>query len=155
MSSETTLSRFSVSMPSDLLRRFDRLANERGYANRSQALADLIRTELVEHGGQEARKEIAATITLVYDHHKRNLQAQLTNLQHDHPGILLSVLHVHLDHHNCMEVLALRGPAREIRSLADALRTVKGVTHATLTVTTTGKQFLAHRHGKKKHPHEE
>ncbi len=136
-------------MPADLVERFDQLSRRRGYANRSQALADLIRAELVQHGGQEERKEIAATITLVYDHHKRNLQARLTDLQHDRPGLILSVLHVHLDHHNCMEVLALRGPSRDIRALADALRTVKGVTHATLTVTTTGKEFRHHAHGGK------
>ena len=85
--------------------------------------------------------EIAGTITLVYDHHKRDLQSKLTDIQHDHEGLIISVLHVHLDHHNCMEVLAVRGRADAVRKLADGLIAVKGVKHGKLTVTTTGKEF--------------
>lgn len=142
MKSKPRLSRFSVSIPSDVVRRFDQVSKARGYGNRSQALADLLRRELVDHQSHADRHEIAGTVTLVYDHHKRNLQAHLTDIQHDHPGLIIAVLHVHLDHHNCMEVLAVRGRAKAVRALADALGTVKGVKHSKLSVTTTGKEFI-------------
>jgi CopG family nickel-responsive transcriptional regulator len=131
------LERFSVSMPGALLGDFDSLAKERGFANRSQALAELVRQQLVERNSQAGSHEIAGTVTLVYDHHKRNIQALLTDIQHDHGDLIIAALHVHLDHHNCMEVLAVRGKAATVRRFADRLIAVKGVTHGQLTVTTT------------------
>lgn len=133
--------RFSVSMDGDLVGQLDGMAKKKGYANRSQALADMVRARLVEHWAEVGGGEIAGTITLVYDHHKRDLQSKLTDIQHDHEGLIISVLHVHLDHHNCMEVLAVRGKADAVRKLADGLIAVKGVKHGKLTVTTTGKEF--------------
>jgi len=97
--------------------------------------------QLVEEHAHAGGQEIAGTITLVYDHHRRNIQALLTDIQHDHQDLILSALHVHLDHHNCMEVLAVRGGADSVRQLADRLVTAKGVKHGKLTVTTTGKEF--------------
>jgi CopG family nickel-responsive transcriptional regulator len=131
------LRRFSISMPGDLVAQLDAVIKRRGEANRSHALAEMVREFLVEHRAQAATHMIAGAITLVYDHHKRNLQALLTDIQHDHAGLILSTLHVHLDHHHCMEVLAVRGPARQIRDLADRLLAAKGVIHGKLTVTTT------------------
>lgn len=139
--SRNSLSRLGISMPRTLVRQLDTMAKAKGYANRSQAIADMVRDHLVEHHGQAGTHEIAGTITLVYDHHKRDLQAKLTDLQHDHEGVIISVLHVHLDHHNCMEVLAVRGKADAIRKMADQLVAVKGIKHGKLTVTTTGKEF--------------
>lgn len=133
--------RFSVSMAGDLVDRLDAMARDKGYANRSQTLAHIVRAQLVEHYAQISDREIAGTVTLVYDHHKRDLQAKLTDIQHDHEELIISVLHVHLDHHNCMEVLAIRGKADRIKRLADGLIAVKGVKHGKLTVTTTGKEF--------------
>lgn len=133
--------RFSVSMPGDLVRQLDGLIKVKGYPNRSQAVAEMVRDHLIESRGQDADREIAGTVTLVYDHHKRNMQALLTDIQHDHGGLIIATLHVHLDHHNCMEVLAVRGPAAAIRELADQLVAAKGVKHGKLTVTTTGKEF--------------
>jgi CopG family nickel-responsive transcriptional regulator len=133
--------RFSVSMAGDLVSQLDAMSKKRGYANRSQALADIVRGQLVEHNAHIDKREIAGTVTLVYDHHKRDLQSKLTDIQHDHEGLIISVLHVHLDHHNCMEVLAVRGRADAVRKLADGLIAVKGVKHGKLTVTTTGKGF--------------
>lgn len=133
--------RFSVSMPADLARQLGALARAKGYANRSQAIADMVRAQLVEHHAQQGDHAIAGTVTLVYDHHRRNLQALLTDIQHDHPGLIISTLHVHLDHHHCMEVLAVRGRAAAIRRLADRLIAAKGVKHGRLTVTTTGTEF--------------
>jgi CopG family nickel-responsive transcriptional regulator len=137
---EDHATRFSVSLPSELAREFDALVAAKGYSNRSLAIADLIRAELVDHR-QAHGGEIAGTITLLYDHHKRHLQETLTDLQHDHTDLIISTLHVHLDHHNCLEVLVVRGDAGRIRSLADELIAAKGVMHGRLTVTATGEHL--------------
>ncbi len=131
------LSRFSISMSATLARDLDAMARERGYANRSQAVSDMVRAQLVEHHAHTGTREIAGTITIVYDHHHRNLQPLLTGIQHDHGHLIVSTLHVHLSHHVCMEVLVVRGAAREVRRLADRLIAARGVTHGRLTVTTT------------------
>ena len=138
------LRRFSLSMPADLVRLLDGLVRDKGYANRSQAMADMVRQQLVELGAEDGDHDIAGTVTLVYDHHKRDLQAHLTDIQHDHGRLILATLHVHLDHHNCMEALAVRGRAADVRRLADRLLTAKGVKHGRLTVTTTGRDFHGH-----------
>jgi CopG family nickel-responsive transcriptional regulator len=132
------VSRFSVSLPPQLLEQLDEMAGEKGYENRSQAIADMIRAQLVEHRQKSGTAEIAGTITLVYDHHKQHVQATLTDIQHDHHNVIISTLHVHLDHNNCLEVLAVRGRANIIKKIADELTTAKGVKHGKLTVTTTG-----------------
>ena len=133
--------RFTVSLPPSLLEQFDEMTAEKGYDNRSLAVADLIRAQLVEHRQKTGSGEIAGTITLVYDHHKPHLQAGLTDIQHDHHNVILSTVHVHLDHHNCLEVLIVRGQASHIRRIADELISAKGVKHGKLTVTTTGKDL--------------
>jgi CopG family transcriptional regulator, nickel-responsive regulator len=117
------------------------MSGEKGYDNRSLAIADMIRSHLVEHRQKSGNADIAGTITLVYDHHKPHLQATLTSIQHDHHNVILSTVHVHLDHHNCLEVLLVRGKAAVIRRIADELVTAKGVKHGRLTVTTTGKDL--------------
>jgi len=99
----------------------------------------MIRDQLVEHRQNYGDRDIAGTITLVYDHHKQHVQAALTDIQHDHHDVIISTLHVHLDHDNCLEVLAVRGKANEIQKIADELIAAKGVKHGKLTVTTTGK----------------
>ena len=129
--------RFSVSVRADLLRDLDAMVGEKGYDNRSTAIADMISASLVEHRQQQGERQIAGTITLVYNHHKRHLQALLTDIQHDHGDVIVSTLHVHLDHDNCLEVLVVRGAASEIKSVADALIAAKGVRHGKLTITTT------------------
>jgi CopG family nickel-responsive transcriptional regulator len=101
----------------------------------------MIRDRLVEHRQQLGMEEIAGTITLVYDHHKQNVQATLTDIQHDHHDIIIASTHVHLDHHNCLEVLIVRGKANVIQRIADELITAKGIKHGKLTVTTTGKNL--------------
>lgn len=137
------VARFTVSVPSDLARQLDQIADEKGYSSRSLAVADMIRAWLVEHQQKFAGKEIAGTITLVYDHHKHGLQETLTDLQHDHHDSIISTLHVHLDHHNCLEVLVVRGRPAEIQRIADRLISAKGVKHGKLTITTTGKDLPA------------
>ena len=136
-----SVTRFSISMSGDLVAQLDAMRVEQGYANRSQAIADMVRDRLVEHRSQSRSGEIAGTVTLIYDHHRPNLQAQLTEGQHEHQELIVATLHIHLDHHNCMEVIAVRGRAEAVRHLADTLITTKGVKHGKLTVTTTGKEF--------------
>ena len=143
--------RFSVSLPAELARELDAMTREKGYSNRSLALSDMIRAQLVEHR-QSLGGLIAGTITLLFDHHKPRLQAVLTDLQHDHTDLIVSTLHVHLDHDNCLEVIVVRGPSERVRALSDALIGAKGVKHGRLTVTATGKdlpsqpQFSSHSH---------
>ena len=136
-----TVTRFSVSLDKQLLRELDRMCREKGYDNRSLAIADMVRAQLVDHRQQSADQEIAGTITLVYDHHKPHLMELLTNIQHDHGGLIIATLHVHLDHHNCLEVLVVRGRAGEIKTVADRLVAAKGVKHGRLTITTTGQEL--------------
>ena len=132
------VARFSISLLRPLLAQLDEMSKEKGYDNRSLAIADMIRDKLVEHRQKFSSEEIAGTITLVYDHHKHSLQSVLTDIQHDHQDVIISTVHVHLDHHNCMEVILVRGKAGPIRKIADELIAAKGVKHGKLTVTTTG-----------------
>jgi CopG family transcriptional regulator, nickel-responsive regulator len=131
--------RFGISIDNGLLERFDRLVNEKGYVNRSEAIRDLIRDALVEQTWEAGDEETVGTVTLVYDHHVHDLADKLTDLQHDHHDRIISTLHVHLDHHNCLEVLVVRGQAGQIKGIADALIGVKGVKHGKLVMTTTGQ----------------
>jgi CopG family transcriptional regulator, nickel-responsive regulator len=135
--------RFTISLPPRLLQQLDALVRAKGFDNRSQAVADMIRDRLVDHIQESDDKEIAGTITLVYDHHKPNLQMDLTDFQHDHHQSIISTMHVHLDHHNCLEVLVLRGKVAEIKRMADRLLSIKGLKHGKLTVTSTGKDLPA------------
>ncbi len=135
------LSRIGVAIDSDLLDKFDRLINQRGYANRSEAFRDLIRDELIEKAWESPDNPVVGTVTLVYDHHVRMLNEKLTDLQHDFHQAILSTLHVHLDHDLCLEVLVVRGRASEVRRVADALISIKGVKHGRLTITTSGAEL--------------
>jgi CopG family nickel-responsive transcriptional regulator len=131
--------RFGVSLDSGLLEKFDRLCEEKSYQTRSEAIRDLIRGALVQQEWEDTDGELAGTLSLVYDHHASDLAQRLTEIQHDAHGLILSTLHVHLDHDNCLEVLVLRGPGRQIRSLAQRLISTKGVKHGRLGLTTTGR----------------
>lgn len=133
------VTRFSISMPEDLLDQLDRLVKDAGLANRSQAVSKLVRDGLVELGSTRGEKDISGTIILVYDHHKRNLLSRLTSIQHDFGRAIVSTLHVHLDHNNCLEVLVVRGPSKHIRELANRLIAVKGVIRGRFIVAATVK----------------
>jgi CopG family nickel-responsive transcriptional regulator len=134
------LTRFSVSIETDLLERFLRMAKKHGYANRSEAVRDVIRESLVreEWAGKD---EIVGTITIVYDHHKRELTGKLTKIQHKYHDAVLATTHIHLDHDNCMEMIAVKGTASTVQKLADALIGARGVMHGKLSATTTGKKL--------------
>jgi CopG family transcriptional regulator, nickel-responsive regulator len=137
---EAGAARLSLSLPNGLAAELDGLVAAKGAASRSALVADLVREAVVEHRSRRGKQEIAGAITLVYDHHARNLQAKLTDIQHDSEGLIVSVMHVHLGHHDCLEVLVVRGAADKVRGLADQLAAVRGVKHGRLTITTTGHE---------------
>ena len=132
------LIRFGVSIEKNLVSGFDALIRKRKCGNRSEAIRDLIRRELV---GQEWADDnvVAGAITLIYDHHKRELLSKLTAVQHNFQHLIISTQHIHLDHSNCLEMIAAKGKAAEIKELADLLRSTKGVKHLSLNAATTGR----------------
>ncbi|MDA8123613.1 MAG: nickel-responsive transcriptional regulator NikR [Deltaproteobacteria bacterium] len=134
------LVRFGVSLEKTLLEQFDTLNREKKYTNRSEALRDMIRRELVQKAWREGR-EVAGAITLIYDHHTRDLMAKVTDTQHDFQRLIISTQHIHLDHHHCLEIIAARGMAEEVQLLADALMSIKGVCHGTLSMSSTGREI--------------
>ncbi len=152
------LVRFSVTMEAELLGRFDALVARRGTrANRSEAVRDLVREALVEQRVEDPDAEIAGTITMVFDHHESELSDRLNAIQHHYIHEIVSTVHVHLDHRNCLEVIVLRGGSARIRAIADTLLGTKGVKHGKLVTTTTGEagdRGEGQRHGHSPvHPH--
>ena len=137
------LTRFGVSIPSDLIARFDLFIKKRQYKNRSEAIRDLIREKLVEQEWEEERRtrDVVGTITYVYDHHKRDLVDAILDIQHDFPDMVIASQHVHLDHHNCLEVAIVKGNPSYLTGLSDRLKALKGVKHCQLTMTTTGAEL--------------
>lgn len=134
------LFRFGISLPKDLLDKFDKLIKGKKYSNRSEAFRDIIRQELVREEWSGS-SEVVGAITLVYDHHKRELVNKLTDIQHDFQGLIISTQHIHLDHDNCLEIIAARGEPGKVKNLADTLRSVKGVKHGALSMSSTGKNI--------------
>ena len=134
--------RFGISIDERLLNRFDTLIEEKGYINRSEAIRDLIRNALVEGEWAKENREAVGTVSLVYDHHTRDLSDKLTEHQHSHHKEIISALHVHLDAHHCLEVVVLKGKAKNIKKLAEELIGTKGVKHGKLMTTTTGKGLI-------------
>jgi len=135
------LIRFGVSLEQKLLQGFDSLLKEKKYSNRSEAIRDLIRESLVK---QEwlVGKEVAGAITLVYDHHKRDLVNKILDVQHDFGNLIISLQHIHIDHNNCLELLAVKGAPQKVQKLSDTLRSVKGVRHCALSMSTTGRDLV-------------
>ncbi len=133
--------RFGVSIDSRLLKQFDRYITEKGYENRSEAIRDLIRNNLVDKEWKVGTRETVGTITIIYNHHKRELTDTLTSIQHASHTSMISTLHVHLDSHNCLEVMVVKGKAKEITNIANRLIGTKGVIHGKLTTTTLGKEL--------------
>lgn len=132
------LRRFGVSLPDALLEQFDDLIRRRGYANRSDALRGLIRDALVEEEWADAKGPVVACLALVYDHHAADLSRTLTSIQHEAHGTVLAALHIHLDAHNCMEVLVMKGKRADVEKTADRLISTKGVKHGKLFRSTHG-----------------
>ncbi len=138
----TELARFGISLDHRLLNSFDQLIADKGYVNRSEALRDMIRGALVEDRIERTDSTpTVGTVTLVYDHHTRDLSDKLTEHQHSHHEAIVSALHVHLDAHHCLEVVVVRGTAAQVKRLADELIGTKGVKHGKLVLTTAGSEM--------------
>ncbi|HET6515750.1 MAG TPA: nickel-responsive transcriptional regulator NikR [Thermodesulfovibrionales bacterium] len=133
--------RFGISLENPLLERFDDLIEKKGYASRSEAIRDLIRDSLVTEEWESFATETVGTITLVYSHDTRELTDTLTDLQHHFHNAIISSMHIHLDEHNCLEVIVVKGKAKDIKTIGDRLIGTRGVKHGKLTVTTTGKHL--------------
>ena len=134
------ITRFGISIDSDLLDSFDRLIAQKGYQNRSEAIRDLIRAAIVEEKMDAGHEEMVGTVTMVYNHHVRDLADKLTEHQHHHHHQIVSALHIHLDAHNCLEVIVLKGSSAEINRIADELLGVKGVKHGKLFLTSASSE---------------
>jgi len=135
------LARFGVSINSELLGKYDKLIESRGYVNRSEAIRDLIRNYLVEHEWEEDAETLGA-VTMVYDHQVRELTESLTAMQHEYYPSIISAMHVHIDEHNCLEVVVIRGRGSKVKEIADKLISTKGVKHGKFVMTTTGKGLV-------------
>ncbi len=133
--------RFGISLENALHKKFDSLIKKKGYTSRSEALRDLIRDSLVREEWEDGNKETVGTITIVYSHDTRELLNILTDIQHDFHTSVISSTHVHLDSHNCLEVLIVKGKGKDIKKIADRLIGTKGVKHGKLSLTTTGKHL--------------
>ncbi|MDQ7784626.1 MAG: nickel-responsive transcriptional regulator NikR [Desulfomonilaceae bacterium] len=135
------LVRFGVSIPDDLLEKFDGLISEKGYTNRSEAIRDLIRDRLVEDQWSESEHVVVGTVTVVYNHEQSELAQKLTEIQHQKHDLIISSVHVHLDAHNCLEVLIMKGSSAQVRKAGEILISTRGVKHGKITMTTTGKEL--------------
>ena len=136
----SNLFRFGVSLEKTLIDKFDRFIREKNYTNRSEAFRDLIRQELVKKEWIEG-DEVAGAITLIYDHHRKDLLGKITDIQHNFQNLIISTQHVHLDHDNCLEIVAVRGESGAIQRLANTLSSIKGVKHGTLSMSSTGSHI--------------
>ena len=146
------LVRFGVSLEYDLLAAFDGLIQEKGFANRSEALRHCIRRELAEKITSAPDAPVAGVLTLVYDHHDNDLPGRLTALQHEAHSMVLATMHVHLDEHHCLETMALRGPCAEVTRLADRLRSSRGVLQSSCSLTAI--EAAPEHHFTRDHTHE-
>jgi CopG family nickel-responsive transcriptional regulator len=127
--------RFGVSIEPDLIKKFDKMIKKEGYTNRSEAIRDLIRKNLIKEKNMDPKSEAIGTLTILYDHHSGPLTNRLLELQHKHHNEILTTTHIHIDHHNCLEVLVLKGKTGEIHNLADNIKALKGIKHGELVLT--------------------
>jgi len=135
------LRRFSISLEDDLLEPFDNYVVEHGYSNRSEAVRDLIRKALIKEEWA-SNSEVVGVVTMVYDHHRSQLQERITELQHDFYQLITSTTHIHMDHHNCLEVTIVKGKASQVQELASRLTALRGVKDGSLTMSSTGGHLI-------------
>lgn len=146
------MERITMSIDETLARDFDQLIHDRGYASRSEAMRDLLRREVEAHReAREERTQCVANFSYVYNHHERKLSERLVEAQHQHHDLVISTMHVHLDHEHCLESVALKGPAQAVRAFADRTRAERGVRHSQLNLVTVkigDRHFTlgSHRH---------
>lgn len=147
------MDRFTISLDEDLAAEFDKLIKERGYATRSEAVRDLLRDHLQrrhEHG--HSKGFCVASLSYVYNHHERELAQRLATIQHAHHGLVVSTMHVHLDHEQCLESVMLKGPVKAVRELAEEIIAEKGVRHGEVNVVSVAPSSM-HTHDGKAHRH--
>jgi len=135
------LTRFGVSVDSDLLDKFDEMNDKKGYANRSEAIRDIIREKLVIEEWTQTAKETVGVFSIVYDHHQNELSQILNALQHDYLDIIISSTHIHIDHDNCLEVIILKGKSNRIKEITNKLSAERGIKHGKLIMTSTGSDL--------------
>ena len=135
------VTRFGVSLEDELLKKFDALLDRIGYRNRSEAIRDLIRNRMVKQDWKDEDKEIVGILSLIYNHEKSEVTEKLNHIQHEHIGAIVSTTHIHLDSHNCLEVVILKGKSRDIEKISDLLQSTKNVKHGGLLRTTTGEEL--------------
>ena len=129
------ITRFGVSIEPDLLKKYDKTIKQKGYNNRSEAIRDLVRKNLIKEKNMDPESKAIGTLTMIYDHHTGMLTNKLLDLQHDHHKEILSTTHIHINHHNCLEVLVLKGKTKNIQKLADNIKALKGIKHGELVIT--------------------
>ena len=134
------LKRFTISLDEKLLEKFDDAIKQQKYENRSEAIRDLIRSSFVEEEWQ-ADKDVVGVISMIYDHHQPKLQEKVTEIQHDYHHQIVSATHIHMDHHNCLEVVIVKGKAGSVNELTDRLRSLRGVRNCTLAMSSTGRDL--------------
>jgi CopG family nickel-responsive transcriptional regulator len=145
------MERFTISLDADLAAEFDTLIKARGYSNRSEAVRDMLRSQLESFRRERGEaRHCVANLSYVYNHHERDLAERLTQLQHDHHNLSVSAMHAHLDHEHCIESLILRGPSAEVRDFSDILIAQRGVRHGQLNMIAVeiDKDRHAHPHGR-------
>ncbi|HPS91753.1 MAG TPA: nickel-responsive transcriptional regulator NikR [Methanothrix sp.] len=139
---EQELMRVGISLPENLLNKFDEIILQRGYSSRSEGVRDAIRSYIVNFEWMsDVQGERVGVITIVYSHSQRGLEDNLTEIQHEFGTLIQSSLHVHLDHDNCLEVVVLRGEGQDVRKAAERMMSLKGVKHVKLTTTSLGKEL--------------
>ncbi len=131
------INRFGISMEDSLLRQFDKLISQKGYTNRSEAVRDLVREKIIEENVEATSEEVYGALVFIYDHHKRELEKSLSNLQHDYFKNIVSTTHVHIDHDTCLEMIIVRGKAKLLKQIAEKLLSFKGVLNGKLTLTSS------------------
>ena len=131
------ITRFGVSIEPSLLKKFDIIIKKEGYQNRSEAIRDLIREKCISTKKLNPESNAIGTLTMIYDHHTGNLMEKLLKIQHDNTSEILTTTHIHIDHDNCLEVLILKGKTKHIQQLADTIKSLKGIKHGELVITTS------------------
>ena len=129
------IKRFGVSLDSELLEKFDKTIERKGYSKRSEAIADIIRNSLIQDSIEKGKGNVFGIISMVYDHHTRGTDEKLTDVQHSQHNNIIATTHVHIDHNNCLEIIIVSGKANEIKTLAENLQSVRGVKHTKYTLT--------------------
>ncbi|MDI6804716.1 MAG: nickel-responsive transcriptional regulator NikR [Bacteroidota bacterium] len=137
------INRFGISMEDSLLRQFDKLISQKGYTNRSEAVRDLVREKIIEENIEATNEEVYGALVFIYDHHKRELEKNLSNLQHDYFKNIVSTTHVHIDHDTCLEMIIVRGQTKLLKNIAERLLSFKGVLNGKLTLTSSIKNKLS------------